>query len=422
MSKTQSKFGVTIPKIPELINVTYTEITALIGSNTLVPGQKYLITDYQTVHTIPTTVDTNTGPIEPLIVTALSVNELEPIAYSTLHPEDIIYYDVENNLTRVPGCTKGHILRRIDTLQNNDIPTDWRYVKYRRYALNVTNTYDVGTSYARGAVVIDGVGDTIYVSMVSSNIGNALSDKTKWLTSVAIINGEYLANIPSNFNIGVGTIPVNSLDYNDYTMFESDTILRNNVFNSSTDFLLTINTVFRNYLDAIPIYCQSNYNVQLSGGINIVKQFVGISDISIGGSLLVDIQGMKGGSIANSVILKAQFLILNGPNIQSSLIENEMKNCIFNGVLFLSIINSTPDINDDFQNNIINFPLRELSIIGGMKNNIINTQILTPGLNLTEATHIYANYTKNWFRSSTGVNKLQYIDGADITQTALITA
>ncbi len=118
--------------LSDSIELTYAELFAHIAAGTLIPSTAYLITDYQTVHTIPNTTDTNTGPLEPLLVTATAVNKLAPIAFSPAFPDDIIFYNPSNNQTMVPGCTKGYIYRRIDTKQNNDLPLDFRSVKIVR--------------------------------------------------------------------------------------------------------------------------------------------------------------------------------------------------------------------------------------------------------------------------------------------------
>ena len=73
-----------VPEPTGAIEVTYAELTALIAANELVAGQKYVISDYQTVHTIPNTTDTNTGDVEPLLVTAVAPNKLAPEAYSAV--------------------------------------------------------------------------------------------------------------------------------------------------------------------------------------------------------------------------------------------------------------------------------------------------------------------------------------------------
>ena len=43
-------------------------------------------------------------------------------------------------------------------------------------------------------------------------------------------------------------------------------------------------------------------------------------------------------------------------------------------------------------------------------------------LNVTDATHVYADYNKTWVQSSGGTYRLQYLDGSDIIQTVAITA
>lgn len=175
-----------------ITSVTYSEMTALIASSELKVGAKYIITDYQTVHEIPFSgiVDfenevmlpneINTGQIEPLLVTAISVNELAPEAYSALFPDDIIYYSPTNDQDMVPGCTKGCIYRRIDTKQNNDIPFDFRQVKFRRWQISQP-TWSASETYAKGAVVKSTTDDTLWMSLQDNNLNIPLiSDATYW--------------------------------------------------------------------------------------------------------------------------------------------------------------------------------------------------------------------------------------------------
>src|ERR1017187_1727432 len=152
-------------------NVTYSELTGLTSTSGLTTGGLYLITDYQTVHTITNTSDTNTGSVEPLLVTASSTTTLKPEAYSYIFPQDVIYYDFNNRQDMMPGCTKGYVYRRIDTLQNNDIPLDFRQVKFRRWQINVINTWDSETTYNKNDVVLFSGTTQIYISLINSNTG-----------------------------------------------------------------------------------------------------------------------------------------------------------------------------------------------------------------------------------------------------------
>ena len=79
-------------------------------------GKYYLISDFQTIHQIPFTTEIHTETIEPIIVLATSTHTLSKEAYSTLYPQDILHYDLDNVLCE-DGVTarKGFILRRIDT-------------------------------------------------------------------------------------------------------------------------------------------------------------------------------------------------------------------------------------------------------------------------------------------------------------------
>jgi hypothetical protein len=79
--------------------------------------------------------ETNIGTIEPLILTALSANTISNICYSSLYPQDIIYYDYSDNEylqddNTNNGLRKGWIYKRIDTILNIKIPYDFRNIKY----------------------------------------------------------------------------------------------------------------------------------------------------------------------------------------------------------------------------------------------------------------------------------------------------
>jgi hypothetical protein len=133
----------------QIIHVTYTQLVALIATSTLEAGRRYRITDYQTIHTIPNTTVLNTGPVEPLVVTAATNNSLLPDVTSDLWTSDILYYDITN----LNGSTKGRIIYRLDTKQNVSFPNDFRYVTYRRWKLNPP-AFDVALAYPRYSPVI----------------------------------------------------------------------------------------------------------------------------------------------------------------------------------------------------------------------------------------------------------------------------
>lgn len=126
-----------------LIAKMHYQLYALVSNEQLIPGASYLITDYRTTYNQPVSNISMQGELEPLVVKAISTSEFDPVAVSTLHPRDIIYYDINSIQSRVPGCSKGYIYRRIDALQNNDLPFDFRQVKFRRW--KITSSWSFGT-------------------------------------------------------------------------------------------------------------------------------------------------------------------------------------------------------------------------------------------------------------------------------------
>jgi hypothetical protein len=130
-----------------MIPITHSALVALAGSSNLVPGAFYEITDYRTVHYIqysgPVTgsggiggEEVFTGPIEPLIVQAVSFSEISSTASSTLYPNDVIYYllsvpDYEYDYVAATG--KGCIIYREDTVRRIARDYDWRNVVFRRW-------------------------------------------------------------------------------------------------------------------------------------------------------------------------------------------------------------------------------------------------------------------------------------------------
>jgi len=207
------------------INVTYSELNNLINNSLLTIGNQYLITDYQTVHRIPNTTDYNSGTTEPLLVTASGINTLKPEAYSSLYPQDVIYYNYYNDQTMVIGCTKGYIYRRVDTAQNNDIPFDFRNVKFRRWQINVTNVWNSGNTYNKDAVVLSGNTNNIYISLVSGNTSHDTSDVNYWYQFQDIrTNNLYISTTSVSYDLGYNRLvkfPCSN-NYIDYHMYSQD--------------------------------------------------------------------------------------------------------------------------------------------------------------------------------------------------------
>jgi hypothetical protein len=174
--------------------VTYLELKALADSSSLVPGSKYLITDFQTLHIIPNTVDRNDAntviPVDPLLLTAISINEFDARVQSLLYPKDEIYYDIDNTRwgVLVDTSSKGFITRRIDTELLIDVGQDFRHCVFRRWNADMS-------AYGSG----DGV---TYDNYVLHN------------TTVGVGRG-----FNSTVDATITFTALDPLDYRDYTMF-----------------------------------------------------------------------------------------------------------------------------------------------------------------------------------------------------------
>lgn len=156
-----------------LTAVTYTQLVTLITTSALVPGKKYLLTDYRTAWRIDFTTR-YANDVEPLILTAASVNKLHSSAISTIYTKDQVYYSFgtidytgnenpykEEEWSYVSdGVTpeKGMIYRRIDTTKHNDINFDFRgfWVDYNG------NQYSMAASLGRNVKIINSSMDTFY--------------------------------------------------------------------------------------------------------------------------------------------------------------------------------------------------------------------------------------------------------------------
>jgi len=169
---------------------TYGELYGLKSSDNLVPGMNYLLTDYITKYNMPvvntvkeTAIDypANTRR-EKLVLKATSENTFSPVAYSVDYPNDIIYYNFDDNICE-DGVTprNGFIERRIDTVNNIDIPQDWRHMVWPRFKATA-QTWTAGTSvtrhymYQNGTSLYIAIKNGIPVSATDSNYFKSISN------------------------------------------------------------------------------------------------------------------------------------------------------------------------------------------------------------------------------------------------------
>jgi len=154
---------------------TYSGLTIGANTSSLVVGQYYLMTDFQTCYDQPNynnegaailTGNYKTGTTEPILLLAISANEFSPTVYSILYPKDKITYDFTWSSTEVTGSpAKGRITERIDE-KNNRADYDFRAVQFIRYQAFFSEDHYNGTVSIDGSGNVVGVG-TDFVSTFS---------------------------------------------------------------------------------------------------------------------------------------------------------------------------------------------------------------------------------------------------------------
>lgn len=118
-----------------VISKTYSELTAMVASSSLVIGQSYSF-EFRTRHLIPNTTDYNEGTPETLIITAISTNGFGVEAASAEYPQDELQYEFVDSSGA--GGDRGRIIYRKDTVNNIEMYEDWRTTKYRRWRTQET--------------------------------------------------------------------------------------------------------------------------------------------------------------------------------------------------------------------------------------------------------------------------------------------
>ena len=255
----------------QLINITYADLASAITAKTLIPGARYLITDFRTTHYFSdgntTLLDAiNTATTEPLIVTATKIDDLNKLAISTVYPQDIIYYDwnpdnwkndcsFSDCLSAEPGEEtiitgfKGVIYYRKDTINNNTASFDFRGVKFRRWSILNAPAWSDAVTYAKNDFV--NYNNILYISSVDNNLNNIpTANSYKWVGLVDYVdeNSKYLAWYTDVANTG-GVFIYNHVKtdtYADFNVFDPLTSKDNYIYVNKTTSNSTIlfNLVF----------------------------------------------------------------------------------------------------------------------------------------------------------------------------------
>ena len=458
----------------EAIGVTYDELTTLIGSASLTVGQTYKITDYQTVHYLIDgdggdvvleggTGDTvvHTGNTEALVVTALTGEELSPIAYSEEYLYDIIHYDWNpNNWLFDLGFSaydeavvtgfKGVIYYREDTQNNNIFGYDFRNVMNRRWVLDYGEW--TGTTTYNFADKVQVEGDGLYMSTKNNNTDNAVSATTYWDKIVDYSNysywclnsgdaqdiEDYIDSLTFNDSEGSyedivkNNIFTTNKDNTDIGMSPTNSILDNNVFYLLDDGAFNLsgnkfgvyfqcNTIDGNYFNnnSLGNNCSSNTisrnfeNNKIENSFN--GNFIGYSfDSNIIGNYFQ----------TNTI----------GSGFGKNLIGNYYQNNIISDGFISNIIGNYFSGNDaigsDFAENSIGSDFQSVEVGTGFTNNTIANSFKSSftvddfhnntikddvtSINFASMTHAYEDYNCEVFLTANDDYRLSYFNASDV--------
>jgi hypothetical protein len=414
------------------IVTTFNDLTALKQSNQLIVGQTYIISDFilkwwnQSLYNL---IVLDSEVIEPLIVTALSTNKISHEAKSALHPEDIVYYDIDattsytwgelNTNISIPNF-KGWIYRRIDTKKNIDIGWDWRYITTNCYKIDMSGIEEFDDEKTYNLYDVVKFSNKIYFSVVDSNL-NLIGDIPFWQPLTPYDEGTMVFPYAD----GTTVAPIwNILKSDGNSLFSLIPLLTSYQVSTFVNTFTPIGTSLK-----IPLDYSNVENIKIKSGYqNVIYNFAKNNIIETNFILNIIGFSMQNNNIHSNFVgnvIGAEFEL---NNIQSNFINNIIgSNFLYNtvGSDFSGNIMSGQScysnnfcenvrnniISSFFQSNDIRHPLQRNLIGNNFQNNKVNTVI--ENLNLKIATHLYEIYNTTIFKNANNDTRLSYYNSTD---------
>jgi hypothetical protein len=473
-----------IPNGSNVVSRTWAQMSALQTSSTFSAGQYYLINDFQTIYEQPDYVnDENTavtppvksGPVQPLVVIAISSNTLSPIAFQPAFPKDIIYYDFLYTLPKTGGSTKGRIVYRKDS-QGNECNFDFRNILFKRYLSN-SEYINVYSSAPNSQFIETTVFGNNYTSCFNNKIivNTVLENADPLSPDFDLPNIVFLGAVKEATILGaVRNVTVKSseclnlkMSYRNVNITMSSTGLNaNNILNNGIDLVLRgaaiENNQFTNSITNVSIIASSeishnfidhiedvNFNGQnfvnnISGKIkdfsctlgnptfeynNILKMENNSAQGEFKNNRFDEFTGNFAGGLFNyntGVLCKdntfGNYTAKNdlGPHFLDNACGNNFgKNNISNepvgNVILAPFINCT--VGTFFSDNTFSKKTDGLTIGNNFKLNDFVSDVTN--INFATATHVYNNYNCKIYKNAAQAIKLSYYDAFDAEQTVL---
>lgn len=255
---------VSLSSLNVITGLTFSQINTLKTNNTLQIG-KYYELFFNTIDCIDYTNTVYTGATETLYLLATSVNTFHHQVFSKQYPQDIIYFDFDNqwfdtHISSIRYNRYGYIYYRKDTIKNLEVDGyDFRTHIMKRYLVDTTtyNQYSVGLTYNLGSYAW--YSGELYVCTFQ-HTSTSTFNNFYW---IKILNNYYY-NLPKTGSTTYGnvTIYASSTGMTGYT-FSTTSVIPSTVFNISI-------SCYKNYDNSLSVYTSSNYthkpNIVIWGG------------------------------------------------------------------------------------------------------------------------------------------------------------
>lgn len=415
--------GPTGPAGAGVTNVTYAELVSDIGSNSLIEGSYYLITDFKTCYDQPdfdylgapiTSGNYKDSPVEPLMVLATSNNTISEEAYQPDYPNDRIRYDFTYSTTEVTGgAAYGRIKERIDEW-NNRTDYDHRNILFKRYRLYTCTSEDSLRINGSVDLLFDGtvngtdtkftdlsIGDVILIttggpqyyeisSITDDFIMGVTGDTISPVTGTSFFRTIEVSNGSSYFSYKRTNVKTN--DYEEYTTFGDALISSYAVNNYVGDYA-------NNYLNQGFTFILSN-NVFLEGEYSNNK----LGNFCYNNTFGTDNENNTFGNFcynnASSNDMDENFIgdYFNNNIISTNFTGNNIGNNFILNLLLGENISSFGDnrIGNYFQENIIYMSFYKNSVANYFSSNIIGDYG-----NIENSYGFFKNYIGNEFSVNT---------------------
>jgi hypothetical protein len=360
-----------------IVDTTSDDLFISINNSTLVSGRWYLLSDFQTVYDQPdynamgipkATVSTLTGPVEPLLVLAISDSEIATQVYSAMYPDDTIFYDhtfTETEIMHAPA--KGRITKRIDN-DNNQTGYDHRHVVFKRYE-----------------------------TAPGSGIFTVINDN----------GGSYNAAIPT-FGADCENMTLSDV-HTDFGFDDPVFIMPNSVFGTNCEAVVTMGDFYNNTIG--DSFVSNNIGNGFGQGIGN----------TIGDSFFSNTIG--NGFVDNSVGIEFQKNVIGAEMQGNTILYGFQNNNIGNSFANNNIAEYfyANVIGIEFQGSIIAAGFTDNNI-GNYNGNITTTDAFrftaidnfsSADLNFDRATYVKQAYSKHIFRNQAGESKLSYFNNSN---------